>query len=306
MKQQRFFARDTYFCQLHTLIMRKFFLSFASCLLLLDGYSQHVNYTHYVKPMVGTGGHGHTFPGATVPFGMVQLSPDTRNDDSWDGCSGYHYSDSLVYGFSHTHLSGTGCTDYGDILLMPTMKKPNWDRTNFSSKFSHKGEKVGAGYYSVEVRDDKIDVVLTTTTRTGLHKYTFTNEGSASVFLDLAHRDKLLVGEIKVVDDKTIEVFRSSEAWATEQYVYARIEFSKPVTVNKNTKGDKALFGFSVRKGESILVKVAISAVSYEGAKKNMEAELPDWDFEKTKADAQALWNKELGKIEVKTKNIND
>jgi len=286
--------------------MRKNFLFLISCFLFLGSYGQQTNYTQYVKPMVGTGGHGHTFPGATVPFGMVQLSPDTRNDGSWDGCSGYHYSDSIVYGFSHTHLSGTGCSDYGDILLMPTMKKPSWDRATFPSKFSHKNEKAGAGYYAVKLTDDKIDVELTTTTRTGLHKYTFNSEGSASVFLDLSHRDKLLAGEIQVIDDKTIEVFRSSEAWAKEQYVYARIEFSKPVTINKNAKGDKALFGFSVRKGESVLVKVAISAVSYEGAKKNMEAELADWDFEKTKTEAQALWNKELGKTEVKTKNIND
>ena len=112
--------------------MRKLLLLY-SCLFALASFPQQVNYTQYVKPMVGTGGHGHTFPGATVPFGMVQLSPDTRNDDSWDGCSGYHHSDSLVYGFSHTHLSGTGCSDYGDILLMPTMKKPTWDRTNFPS-----------------------------------------------------------------------------------------------------------------------------------------------------------------------------
>ena len=286
--------------------MRKLLLSLAFYLSVLVSVAQQANYTQYVKPMVGTGGHGHTFPGATVPFGMVQLSPDTRNDGSWDGCSGYHYSDSIVYGFSHTHLSGTGCSDYGDILLMPTMKKPSWDRSNFPSKFSHKSEKASPGYYAVKVSDDKIDVELTTTTRTGFHKYTFSNEGSASVFLDLTHRDKLLSGELRIVDDKTIEVFRSSEAWAKEQYVYARIEFSKPVTVNKNTKGDKAHFGFPVKKGENVLVKVALSGVSYEGAKKNMEAELPDWDFEKTKADAQNLWNKELGKIEVRSKIIND
>ncbi len=286
--------------------MCRIFLLLASCLFTLASFPQQTNYTQYVKPMVGTGGHGHTFPGATVPFGMVQLSPDTRNDDSWDGCSGYHYSDSLVYGFSHTHLSGTGCTDYGDILLMPIMKKPSWDRANFPSKFSHKSEKAGAGYYAVKLGDDKIDVELTTTIRAGFHRYTFNNEGSASVFLDLTHRDKLLAGEIKVVDEKTIEVFRSSEAWAKEQYIYARIEFSKAVTVNKNTKGDKAHFGFAVKKGEKILIKVALSSVGYEGAKKNMEAELPDWDFEKTKAAAQALWNKELGKIEIKTKSINE
>src|ERR1700756_1795503 len=223
--------------------------SLGSCFFVLASYSQQTNYTQYVKPMIGTGGHGHTFPGATVPFGMVQLSPDTRNNASWDGCSGYHYSDSLIYGFSHTHLSGTGCSDYGDILLMPTMKKPSWDRTNFPAKFSHKNEKASAGYYSVKFKDEPITVELTTTTRAGFHKYTFAKDGSASVFLDLTHRDKLLEGEIKIIDDKTIEVFRRSEAWAKDQYVYAHIEFSKPVTVNKNTNGDKAFFGFQVKKG---------------------------------------------------------
>lgn len=269
-------------------------------------FSQANSYVQYVKPLVGTGGHGHTFPGGTVPFGMVQLSPDTRNDGSWDGCSGYHYSDTIIYGFSHTHLSGTGCSDYGDILLMPTMKKPSWDRSSFPSAFSHKTEKATPGYYAVTLKDDKINVELTSTTRVGVHKYTFAREGSASVFLDLTHRDKLLGGEIKMVDEKTAEVYRVSEAWAKEQYVYARIEFSKPVFMDKNTTGNKAHFSFPVKKGESILVKVAISGVGYDGAKKNMEKELPGWDFEKTKDDAQSLWNKELGKIEVIGKNISD
>lgn len=276
----------------------------ASCFLALSSFAQ--DYTQYVKPMVGTGGHGHTFPGAVLPFGMVQLSPDTRNDGSWDGCSGYHFGDSLIYGFSHTHLSGTGCSDYGDILLMPTIKKPSGDMRTFPSKFSHKNEKAEAGYYSVKLNDDHITVELTATARVGIHKYTFNKEGTASVFLDLTHRDKLLQGEIKITDDKTIEVFRRSEAWAKDQYVYAHIEFSKPVTVNKNAKGDKALFGFGVKKGESVLIKVSISSVDYEGAKKNMEAELPHWDFEKVKKDASNAWNKELGKIEVKTKEATD
>ncbi|HWY38330.1 MAG TPA: GH92 family glycosyl hydrolase [Bacteroidia bacterium] len=268
--------------------------------------AQVTDHAQYVKPMVGTGGHGHTFPGAVLPFGMVQLSPDTRNDGSWDGCSGYHHSDTVIWGFSHTHLSGTGCSDYGDILLMPTIKKPSWDKQTFPPKFSHQSEKASPGYYAVQLSDDKIDAELTATTRVGFHKYTFTSEGSASVFLDLTHRDKLLAGEINMVNEKTIEVSRKSQAWAAEQYIYARIEFSKPVTINKNAKGDKAHFGFSVKKGESILVKVSISSVDYEGAKKNMEAELPGWDFEKVKADAKAAWNKELGKIEVKTSNTGD
>ncbi|MGZ3863630.1 MAG: GH92 family glycosyl hydrolase [Bacteroidia bacterium] len=284
--------------------MKKQFSILCFCLLTLTFNAQ--DYTRYVKPMIGTGGHGHTFPGAVLPFGMVQLSPDTRNDGSWDGCSGYHYSDSLIYGFSHTHLSGTGCSDLGDIMLMPTMKKPSWDRGSFPAKFSHKNERASAGYYSVKLKDDPITVELTTTKRVGFHKYTFTKEGSASVFLDLTHRDKLLEGEIKIINEKTVEVYRRSEAWAKDQYVYAHIEFSKPVSVSKNEKGNKAHFGFPVKKGEIVLVKVAISSVDYEGAKKNMEAELPHWDFEKVRTEAVAAWNKELGKIEVATKSIND
>jgi predicted alpha-1,2-mannosidase len=281
----------------HSFILVLGFFTFAS---LAQDYAQ------YVKPMVGTGGHGHTFPGAVLPFGMVQLSPDTRNDGSWDGCGGYHYSDSLIYGFSHTHLSGTGCSDLGDILLMPTMKKPSWDRATFPAKFSHKSEKASAGYYSVKFKDDPITVELTATARVGFHKYTFAKEGSASVFLDLTHRDKLLEGEIKIINEKTVEVYRKSEAWAKNQYVYAHIEFSKAVTVNKNEKGNKAHFGFAVKKGEVVFVKVSISAVDYEGAKKNMESELSHWDFEKTKTEAAASWNEELSKIEVTTKNVND
>lgn len=285
--------------------MKKIFL-YICCLAAGTTLAQNTDYTKYVKPMVGTGGHGHTFPGAVLPFGMVQVSPDTRNDGSWDGCSGYHYSDSLIYGFSHTHLSGTGCSDYGDILLMPIMRKPTWDKQSYPAKFSHKNEKASAGYYSVKFKNDPITTELTSTSRVGFHKYTFGKEGSASVFIDLTHRDRLLEGEIKVVNDKTVEVFRRSEAWAKDQYCYAHIEFSKPFTMDKNAKGDKAFLSFAVKKGESVLVKVAISAVDYEGARKNMLAELPHWDFEKVKAEAAAAWNDELKKIEVKTKNITD
>jgi predicted alpha-1,2-mannosidase len=277
---------------------------FLLVLLSLRLPAQEADYTPYVKPMVGTGGHGHTFPGAVVPFGMVQLSPDTRNDGSWDGCSGYHYSDSLIYGFSHTHLSGTGCSDYGDILLMPTLKKPAWDRAAYPARFSHKGEKASAGYYSVKFSDDPVLAELTTTARVGFHKYTFLREGSASVFLDLTHRDKLLEGEIKRVDEKTIEVFRRSEAWAKNQYCYARIECSKPFRLDKNADGIRAFLGFAVKKGEAVMFKVALSQVDYEGAKKNMQAELPHWDFVKVRQEAREAWNRELSKIEVKTKNI--
>ncbi len=272
------------------------------------------NFQQHVNPMIGTGGHGHTFPGATVPFGMVQLSPDTRIDGSWDGCSGYHYSDDLIYGFSHTHLNGTGVSDFGDIMLMPTMGEPNLDNKIYSSKFSHKNEKATAGFYSVKLDKHNIDVALTTSTRVGFHEYTFNNSGQANIILDLNHRDKLLMGEVRIIDEKTIEVMRNSEAWARNQFVFARIEFNQPMNITKVSNNafapakvsDKFFAGsllamsFSkdVKKGEKILIKVTLSPTGYEGAKFN-SSEITHWDFNKTKADAEKLWNKELSKIEV-------
>ena len=253
--------------------------------------------------------------GATVPYGMVQLSPDTRIDGSWDGCGGYHYSDNLIYGFSHRHLNGTGVSDYGDIMLMPTMGETSFDNKVYSSTFSHANEKASAGFYSVKLDKHNIDVRLTTSTRVGFHEYTFNQSGQANIILDLRHRDKLLEGEIRYVDSKTIEVLRRSEAWARNQYVYARIEFSKPfkeiktnsanhLTDNRILTDYAGAYQFKVKKGEKILVKVSLSPTSYEGAKLN-SFEIKHWDFEKVHKDAIALWNKELSKIEV-TSNDKD
>ena len=268
--------------------------------------SQAQDYAKHVNPFIGTGGHGHTFPGATVPYGMVQLSPDTRIDGSWDGCSGYHYSDNLIYGFSHTHLNGTGVSDYGDIMLMPTMGEPSFDNKVYSSTFSHANEKASAGFYSVKLDKHNIDVRLTTSTRVGFHEYTFNKAGQANIILDLRHRDKLLEGRVKIIDDKTIEVLRRSEAWARDQYVYARIEFNVPMKNSKGIKNSNDLdiqtlalsFSKQVKKGEKILVKVSLSPTSYEGAKLN-SSEIKHWDFNKAHKDAISLWNKELSKIEV-------
>lgn len=278
-------------------------------------FSQSGNYSQYVNPFIGTGGHGHTFPGSTVPFGMVQLSPDTRIDGSWDGCGGYHYSDLVIYGFSHTHLNGTGVSDFGDIMLMPTMGEPKLDAKEYSSSFSHDNETASAGYYSVLLDDDGIKAELTTTTRVGLHQYTFPKKGQANIILDLNHRDKLIMGEVRVIDEKTIEVLRESSAWARDQYVYARIEFSTPVkvtAVNNNAfapakvtdkffAGSLLAISFSkeVKKGEKLLVKVALSPTGYEGAAKNMKAEMPRFNFKKTLKSAKKLWDKELSKVEV-------
>jgi predicted alpha-1,2-mannosidase len=276
-------------------------------LLFAQDFAKHVN------PFIGTGGHGHTFPGATVPYGMVQLSPDTRIDGSWDGCGGYHYDDNTIYGFSHTHLNGTGVSDYGDIMLMPTMGEPSFDNKIYSSAFSHTNEKASAGFYSVKLDKHNIDVRLTTSTRVGFHEYTFNKSGQANIILDLNHRDKLLFGEVRIVNPTTIEILRRSEAWARDQYVYARIEFNVPLKVNlvkeenkENTKldgiykGTELALSFSkqVKKGEKILVKVSLSPTSYEGAKLN-SSEIKNWDFEKVKKEAETLWNKELSKIEV-------
>ena len=263
------------------------------------------NFSKHVNPMIGTGGHGHTYPGATVPFGMVQLSPDTRIDGSWDGCSGYHFSDNIIYGFSHTHLNGTGCSDFGDIMLMPTMGEPSFDNKIYSSTFSHANEKAMAGFYSVKLDKHNIDVSLTTSTRVGFHEYTFNRKGLANIILDLNHRDKLLEGQIHIIDAKTVEVFRRSEAWAKNQYVYALIEFNVPMKVSRKNKSNSDTlqitgmsFSKQVKKGEKILVKVSLSPTSYEGAKLN-SSEIKDWNFDRVRKEAEQLWDKELSKIEI-------
>ena len=288
--------------------MRVFILSL---FLFIFGLTFSQNYQQYVNPFIGTGGTGHTFPGATVPYGMVQLSPDTRIDGSWEGCSGYHYSDNRIYGFSHTHLNGTGVSDYGDILLMPTMGEPSFDNKIYSSTFSHANEKASAGFYSVKLDKHNIDVRLTTSTRVGFHEYTFNESGLANIILDLNHRDKLLEGKIRVINDKTIEVLRRSEAWASNQYVYARIEFNEKMfvtSVNKSVSDrldiNGMCFSKKVKKGEKLLVKVALSPTGYEGAQLN-STEIPHWDFEKVKKSAEHMWNKELSKIEVTSTDKN-
>ncbi|MBK7435011.1 MAG: GH92 family glycosyl hydrolase [Chitinophagaceae bacterium] len=269
------------------------------------------NYARYVNPFIGTGGHGHTYPGAVMPHGMVQLSPDTRLE-GWDGCSGYHYSDNYIYGFTHTHLSGTGCSDYGDILLMPMKGTPSGNNKIYGSLFSHQNEKASPGYYAVKLDDDGIFVELTTTTRVGFHKYTFPGTGDNQVIIDLKHRDEVLESSLMILNDHTIAGLRRSKAWAENQYVYFVIEFSAPFGKNgiwsndtlqpQKTLGvenDKNLKGFFTFSGKTVMAKVAISSVSIEGAQRNLRKELPGWDFEKTRKDAESAWNRELGKISV-------
>ena len=266
----------------------KLFLLF---LLPLQVFAQR-DVTRYVNPFIGTAGHGHTFPGAIVPFGMVQLSPDTRLT-GWDGCSGYHYSDSEIYGFSHTHLSGTGISDYGDILLLPTI-----DVNSQTARFQHRNETASPGYYSVKLDEGNILVELTATARAGMHRYTFPSTQSANILLDLAHRDKVLDSGLRITGANTLVGWRRSQAWAKDQVVYFALEFSQPFTSRTDQKS-KTLFRFDTRRGAPVLVKVGISAVDSEGALKNLHAELNHWEFDKVHADAKAAWNAELNKIVV-------
>ena len=304
--------------------IKKLFFTFLLFTFVLNLSAQTKDYTKYVNPFIGTGGHGHTFPGATVPFGMVQLSPDTRIDN-WDGSSGYHYSDNEIMGFSHTHLSGTGIPDYCDILLMPTVGEVDFN--NFKSTFSHANEKAEPGYYSVKI-DNGVTAELTATKRVGFHRYTFPKTDKANIVLDLKWRDKVLDSQIKVVGKNRVEGFRRSNSWAKDQVVYFVAEFSKPFTnkqvgfvvdVGEKTKGFallqdgrdfvtskdgiKANFQFKTSQDEQILVKVGISAVSIENARQNLKAEVPDWDFDKVRQDAKNAWNKELSQIEVTDDN---
>lgn len=282
---------------------------------LCYNFSAQVNYSDHVNPFIGTSGHGHTFPGAVLPFGMVQLSPDTRVDGSWDGSSGYHYSDKAIYGFSHTHLSGTGCSDWGDVLIMPTIGEPSLNNGIYSSPFDHKNEKASAGFYQVLLNDGKIKAELTVTPRVGIHRYTFPNSNQANIILDLLHRDKTLKCGITIIDSVTVSGYRVSQAWAKKQYVYFVMKFSKPFknaelgsgkkfsSGLKTNQAEGAYFRFNTDSKTPLMVKVAISSTSIEGAMKNLKAEATHWDFETYKSDAKAAWNKQLQKIIVEDKD---
>lgn len=280
-----------------------------------------------MKIVIGTGGHGHTFPGATMPFGMVQLSPDTL-DEGWDWCSGYHYSDSSIMGFSHTHLSGTGASDMLDILLMPgtgPAKTLPGARENpgegYRSRFSHEDEIAEVGYYSVLLRDYHIRAELAATERAGIHRYTFPKSDSSHFILDLHHRwggYKILSSELKILGDDTIVGGRSVNGWAPGRQIYFAMKFSKPFLSSQivseekfldpsvkeaRSKSLKCLLHYKTGEGEQILVKVGLSGVSIEGAMKNLEAEVPAWDFNKVRTAAHAAWQRELSRIRIKTSN---
>ncbi|WP_027392652.1 GH92 family glycosyl hydrolase [Aquimarina latercula] len=263
--------------------------------------------TSYVNPFIGTGGHGHTYPGASMPFGMMQLSPDTRLD-GWDGCSGYHYSDSYIYGFSHTHLSGTGVSDYGDILLMPT-NEVNFNngangKKGYRAHFSHDNEKASPGYYEVYLDSTNIDVALTVTKRAGIHKYTFPSDKKQIIILDLAHRDEVLDHQINIISDTVVNGYRHSKAWAEKQLLFYHIKFSKPIKSKQSTEdGKKMAFEFDNASNDPIFLTIGISAVDQQGALKNLEEEIGFKTFDQIKNNAQNIWEKQLRKIVIESTN---
>jgi len=260
-------------------------------------------YSRKVNSFIGTGGHGHTYPGATAPFGMVQLSPDTRVE-GWDACSGYHYSDSTILGFSHTHLSGTGAADYGDILFTP--------RTNpldtLAIPFSHANEEAWAGFYSVELAND-VGVKLTTTTRVGIHEYSFADTTDAFISIDLKHGigpDHLLGAKWNVNDNNEINGFRKSSGWAKDQQVYFVALFSENFdsTLTRSDTNNVTLSFGKLKK--PLMIKVGLSSVSIANARENISKEAPRWSFDDYLTSAELAWDKELGKVKAEFLDSDD
>jgi len=286
------------------------------------GGSEKGKVTDYVDTFIGTDGHGHTYPGATLPFGMVQLSPDTRKD-SWDGCSGYHYSDSTIMGFSHTHLSGTGVGDYGDIRIMPMTGNLLWNpgdesnpRTGYRSRFSHDDESSQPGYYSVMLKDYGIHASFTVTERVGLHKYNFPEGRKKHILIDLVESitsDRIIELEVEILNDREISGMRRTDGWSDDQYVFFHAIFSEPfdetgVIVNDSVIPDlmqasgnsvKSWVSYDEDSDDEVMVKVGISAVSKEGAARNLDEEMPGWNFDKIKRNALKVWEDELSAIEI-------
>ena len=274
---------------------KKFFALVAFLTVGMGAWAQ--NFTQYVDPYIGTGGHGHVFLGANVPYGLVQVGP-TQYKRGWDWCSGYHYSDSVIIGFGQMHLSGTGIGDLGDIALLPLT-----DASQRDVMFSHKGEHARPGYYSVMLKSG-VKVDLTATARVAFHRYSYPADAqTAFVRLDLAQGigwDKMTKSAFKQNSPTEVSGYRYSTGWAKDQRVYFVAQFSRPVNVAK-AQGDSLAVFSTPNNDEPLLVKVGISPVSEDNARANIAAELPSWDFRGTVAKANQAWNNELGKIVITT-----
>ncbi len=279
------------------------------------------DYCQYVNPFIGTGGHGHTFPGAIAPHGMIQPSPDTRID-GWDACSGYYYEDTTINGFSQNHLSGTGCCDLGDILIMPTVGEQQWkgqDKESqalpWASSFSHENEKSEPGYYSVTLDRYGVDTEITASERGAYYRFHFPDTDSAGFIIDMDYslqRQNNLDMSIKKLSDTEIAGTKTTKYWAFEQTVSFYAKFSKPFTyelVTDTIEGEplcKALLRFSATAAEPVEVKLGISATDIDGARRNAEEELGSKDFDTVKKETRTKWNEYLSKIEIDTESADD
>ncbi|MDR1646376.1 MAG: GH92 family glycosyl hydrolase [Tannerellaceae bacterium] len=264
-----------------------------------------------VNPFIGTGGHGHTYPGAVVPHGMVQLSPDTRLA-GWDACGGYYYDDDAILGFSHTHLSGTGIGDYGDFLFLPFTGRPltvapnGDDRTaGYGSRFSHTREAASPGYYAVFLDDYGVEAELTASAHAGFHQYTFPQSDAPGLVIDLRssiQERRVLEADFRLLGDTAIEGMRRVRGWALDRFVFFHARFSKAFTCRIEDEGLRAVLDFgNTTREEVVRAKVGISFVDCEGAARNLDAEIPHWDFQAVRSEAAARWQDELSKIRVKT-----
>ncbi len=307
--------------------MKNFVIFIFSITLFLQGchkIATREDLTQYADPFIGTAYVGHTHPAAQLPFGLVQAGPDTGTD-TWEHCAGYFNEDSSIIGFSHTHLSGTGCPDMGDIMFMPVTGDVTFYRgdeddtsTGYRSRFSHDSEEAHPGCYKVQLDDYNIKVELTATERTGFHRYTFPKSDSAGIIIDLSHGigDTTVESDIRQLNDTTVVGKRRSTGFVKDHTYYFYARLSKPVekvisfadsliSEKKDVKGKDTKFflRFRTEKDEKVMVKVALSTVSVEGAKKNMEKEIKGWIFDKIRSEASAVWNDYLHKIEVTPRN---
>ena len=270
------------------------------CMSAISAFAATPNLTQFVNQYVGTGGHGHTFMGANVPFGLVQLGP-TEPTRGWDWCSGYYYDDDELIGFGHMHLSGTGIGCLGDIAFLPVK-----DFKQTSTRFTHANEKVHPGYYSVQLTDPNVLVELTATERCGFHRYTFQNGAKPQLALDLSQCigwDKLNDCLLTQETPTRLTGFRRSNGWAADRRIYFDIEFSQPVTVNRLDSMERVVLTVSDAT-KPLLVKVALSPVNIDKAKLNMKAELAGWDFDAAVKAADEAWNRQLSRIAIETSNL--
>ena len=296
-----------------TTIISGALLLLASCTANSPKQTQEDRLTNFVDPFIGTAYHGHTYPGAAFPFGQIQLSPD-NGTQGWDWCSGYHYSDSILAGFSHLHLSGTGIGDLADISFLPVSSEVTFQEgeknadfvTRYSGKYSHDQEKAKAGYYAVTLKNSNIKAEFTVTERAGLHRYSFPEGGENNLIINLGFAinwDKPYQTSLNVVDSLLVTGSRLSNGWAKDQHVYFAARFSTPITksITENVGGEGRTVGVLKFGQKQVMAKVGISSVSIENALANLDSSLPGWDFEATAQAASDAWEKELSKIRIQS-----